>query len=1129
MKKILSIILAFAMVISIFPASIAFAAGSEVEAREHEFVFAQEGFNTDKMLVRSDYSNPVIRDANNAIYCAAMMNWEYQVAAEFSNDGNAFMALDTTTDDGDAKLTDKWSFVTNRPSATPHIFAGFFKYEPPMGYIGGDGNSYVVFRLRVEAPGEYDLQLKGNAASTAYPAIYFFKDGQAGVNEGAATTYPANSKLGYFETNNASYKSLGKVTVEEAGDYILSFMFDATSAAKTPTLPNQLLGIYGAKLVPILPQRTYEYVTTQAAFDTAKIITTDDYSEKPVIRAANNAMYYTQMMSWKYEVPAAYSQTGAAFMAMDLTKTDKWEYVAARLYRTPYIDGTSYYHEAPLTNINNTDISPYSVFRINVDATGEYDLQVKGHEGGFANPAVYFFKDGQTGVHSTSQTTYPAGSKLKYFDASVAEYTSMGTVNVAEPGDYIVSFMFDEGSIAYGADGNGNQKLRVTGIKLVPEIEDEIKSISIAPAAGSIVKGKTTTLTAKAVWTVSGEKALDMTDVTLTSSNGNVSVAADGTVTGLAVGSSTITATLKADSSIKATANIEVLTADLTYDFRVSAEAANAAGKNAIMFTSDPTMDDFMPEGISTNWEIGTNTDKAYNGYGAFRWDVGRGLRFQNICNDWLTSTDHYNRATLDIEISADRAGWYRPNILFDDIGNAYDSTYRFAIYMISGDKVTYLGEHSKAVNGTDMNPVYLGKGTHTLVFGFYSTATRDYKSIWLHKLTLKKLSSAPTVATFSANIPSSVAYGATADITVGNATMSDGGALAFATYGSNTQGDNAGLDTTGTTDYIKVESSNAAVATVARVSANKWTLTAVNDGETTITVTPYFNGVAQTPVHTKTVSVTYPNASVNYNPNFLVDAVVGTEGFSAEARALITSEDLAIGEVDTAELGSTVKLKAKSTDGLKFLYWYNGNSKVILSDAEEYKFQVGTKAAIYAKYARVGEELTEYATAAGQIVGSLDGETKTKTIGSYYTLIYKEAAAAANALVEKTATLADFVCWVKDNKVVSYNDTYKYYPWTGEEVVAESTEGEKSNVPAVVLFKDGNAYMLELVNFEGKTIVEKGILFANGGTPTVDSFGAKAVATTDKAQFTASTDASVARAYVIYLDGGKYRVAYSD
>ena len=1129
MKKVLRIVLAIIMVIAIFPASVAFAEGA-TEAREHEFVFAQEGFNTDKMLISSDYGNPVIRDANNAIYCVEAMDWEYQVAATFSKDSTPFMALDTTTDDGDAKLTDKWKLVTNRASASPHIFSGYFKYEPPMSYIGGAGNSYVVFRLKVEAPGEYDLQLKGFAGSTAYPAIYFFKDGISGVNVSAAETYPSGSKLGYFETKNTSYESLGKVNVEEAGDYILSFMFDDTSAAKTPTLSNQLLGIYGAKLVPILPQRTYEYVTTQAAFDTAKMITTSDYSGKPVIRSDNNAMYLTAMMSWKYEVPATYSQTGEAFMAMDLTKTDKWEYVAHRAYKNPYMTQGYYYYEAPVAQTNNTDISNYSVFRINVDAAGEYDLYVKGHAAGFANPAVYFFKDGLSGVTSTSQTTYPAGSKLGYFDSATAAYTSMGKVNVTEPGDYIVSFMFDEGSIAYGQDTYGNQKLALTGIKLVPNIPDEIGSISIAPAATSIVKGSTTTLTAKANWTVSGEKALDLSEVTLTSSNGNVSVAADGTVTGLEVGSSTITATLKADTSIKATADIEVLTADLTYDFRESAAAANAAGKNAVMFTADKTMDNFMPEGISTNWEIGTNTDKAYNGYGAFRWDVDRGLRFTNICNDWLTSDNHYNRATLDITISADKAGWYRPNILFDDISNAYDSTYRFAVYVISGDKITYLGEHSKAVNGTDMNPVYLGEGKHTLVFGFYTTATRDYKSIWLHKITLKKLTSAPTVATFSANIPSAIAYGATADVTFESATMSDGGKLELATYALNTSGGYAGFDTTGTAEYIKVESSLPAVATVSRVSANKWTITPVSDGEITITATPYFNGVAQAPVQTKTVRITYPNESVSYEPNFLVDAIIGNEPANKAARELITTNGLEVGSVDSATLGSTVTLTAKSDETYKFLYWYNGNSKKILSDEETYSFTVGTKAAIYAKYAKADGELVEYATAAGQIVAESDADfdTKLKEIGTYYDL-YAEDVEYAEA-EEVSETNADAVYWTKNNKIVSYDETYTFLKWGNATEAVAVTEGEKSDVPSVVLFENGDAYMLELVNFEGKTIVEKGILFAGNGVPTVTNFGAKAVAIDKNAkQFTATSDATVARAYVIYLDGGNYRVAYSD
>ena len=1037
------------------------------------------------------------------------------------------MALDTTTADGDAKLTDKWKFIGSRNfDAGTHVLSNGINYVVKRAQMAEVpvNPQYAVVRLVVEAPGKYDLQLRG-AGSATYPAVYFFKEDQSGVISTAQETYPADSYLGNINPNTSSYTSAGTVTVAEAGNYILAFQFDGKSA-ELNTADSQTLAIAGAKLVPILPQRTYEYVTTQAAFDTAKIITTDDYSEKPVIRAANDAMYYTPMMSWKYEVPAAYSQTGEAFMAMDLTKTDKWEFVVARLYRTPYIDGTSYYHEAPLTNINNTDISPYSVFRINVDAAGEYDLQVKGHESGFANPAVYFFKDGQTGVTSSAQTTYPAGSKLKYFDASVAEYTSMGTVNVAEPGDYIVSFMFDEGSIAYGADGNGNQKLRVTGIKLVPEIEDEIESISITPAAGSIVKGKTTTLTAKANWTVSGEKALDLDDVTLTSSNGNVSVAADGTVTGLAVGSSTITATLKADTSIKATANIEVTTADITYDFVTSAAAANAAGKNAVQFITDETMDDFMPAGIGTNWEISGNADKA-GGYASFRWDVGRGLRLLNICSDWQTYNALRNRVALDIEISEGQAGWYRPNIEFD---SGYTNTaLQYSVYMISGEKITYLGEHAPSSNGLDMNPINLPAGKHTLLMGLHGTI-RDYHAMWIDSITLKKLDSAPTMSTFTANIPTSVAYNATADITVESATMSDGGKLAYAKYGADTTGASTGLDATSSADYIKVESSNPAVATVTRVEAGKWTLTPVRDGETTITVTPYFNGVAQAPVQTKTVLVTYPNESVNYNPNFIVDAVVGAEGESAEARALVTSDDIAIGEIASAALGTTVTLKAGSNDTYKFLYWYNGNSKTILSDAEEYSFTVGTKAAIYAKYALADGELKEYATAAGQLTDSLSGETKEKKVGSYYTLIYKEVIGAASELVEKTATATDFVAWTKDGQVVSYDEEYSYYPWTGSEVVEEATTGEKSDVPAVVLFENGDAYMLELVNFDGVEIVEKGILFAGSGVPTVRSFGAKAVSITDKVQFTASSDdADVARAYVIYKDGGSYRVAYSD
>jgi len=69
---------------------------------------------------------------------------------------------------------------------------------------------------------------------------------------------------------------------------------------------------------------------------------------------------------------------------------------------------------------------------------------------------------------------------------------------------------------------------------------------------------------------------------------------------------------------------------------------------------------------------------------------------------------------------------------------------------------------------------------------------------------------------------------------------------------------------------------------------------------------------------------------------------------------------------------------------------------------------------------------------------------------------------------------------------------------------------------------------MLELVNFDGVEIIEKGILFAETGVPTVDSCYAKAVAVENTKQFAANSEYGNARAYVIYRDGASVKVAYS-
>ena len=136
----------------------------------------------------------------------------------------------------------------------------------------------------------------------------------------------------------------------------------------------------------------------------------------------------------------------------------------------------------------------------------------------------------------------------------------------------------------------------------------------------------------------------------------------------------------------------------------------------------------------------------------------------------------------------------------------------------------------------------------------------------------------------------------------------------------------------------------------------------------------------------------------------------------------------------------------------------------------------------------------------------------------------YKTGSYGDKVTVNKTTDA--FVAWKKNGNVVSYDDVYTFYMWDALEALVESTEGEKSDFPAVALFKNGDKYMLELVNCENVEIVEKGILFDG----TIDSCQKKFVSRTELSQFTITEDTYTnAKAYVIYRDGKDLRVAYSE
>ena len=120
---------------------------------------------------------------------------------------------------------------------------------------------------------------------------------------------------------------------------------------------------------------------------------------------------------------------------------------------------------------------------------------------------------------------------------------------------------------------------------------------------------------------------------------------------------------------------------------------------------------------------------------------------------------------------------------------------------------------------------------------------------------------------------------------------------------------------------------------------------------------------------------------------------------------------------------------------------------------------------------------------------------------------------------------------WIRDGRVVAYGTDYTHYIWDATSIYCSYAPIE--NNPVVVIedtLVDG-ANMIEY-DAGNKKIIEVGILF---GTATVDVSSCRYKATSqwnkNHGQFTASrnSDEAYARGYLIYDDGGVYKVIYTD
>ena len=305
---------------------------------------------------------------------------------------------------------------------------------------------------------------------------------------------------------------------------------------------------------------------------------------------------------------------------------------------------------------------------------------------------------------------------------------------------------------------------------------------------------------------------------------------------------------------------------------------------------------------------------------------------------------------------------------------------------------------------------------------------------------------------------------------------------------------------------------------------------------------------------------------NITLTPTVKLYAVAET--VDGDVDGLVTASGYTAGEIADVALGEKITLTANNTDDYTFLYWMNNSNNMYLGEEPTYTFDATSNLAISAVYTKSGNTRYDYFTDVGERIATAFGtapqapeipskigydtsavnweiklEHKRADYEAYapdysaavaktFDVNYDDGNVEYNEEITLTTKDSDFRWWKKGDKVVGYEKTYTFYAW-GSETVRAILEGgvltAAEKKPAVVLFSNGNEHMLELVGFDGIEIVEKGILFAESGKPTIGSTLAKAKSRTDNKQFAAKSDYTVARAYVVYKDGANLKVVYSD
>ncbi len=504
------------------------------------------------------------------------------------------------------------------------------------------------------------------------------------------------------------------------------------------------------------------------------------------------------------------------------------------------------------------------------------------------------------------------------------------------------------------------------------------------------------------------------------------------------------------------------------------------------------------------------------------------------------------------ISINVDVPGNYSPEFLYKATNIGGDFTAYINDYA-AGEIKGYEAGNATGVNKeTTFNTVYLNEGPNEISFRLTGTYRREntnkYEGTWFYPqiLTFTPVDAVPTPVGFTTTLTEAKA-GEPVEFTV-KPVMSDDSDMYFGIY------DDAGTKITD--KPISLTTNGGTITNLTRTTEGvSGTFTATEAGTAKITASTTINGAPCT--DTFDVIVTSDEDEEVTLPATITMSVTGTAGQVTVDETVQNSATATYNR----NVGDSVTVEAKDIDGKIFRGWLRGgeNGTVVWLD-NKYTFTAATNVALYAKYTDAPVENTEakeYYDWNGEFLAydSYDSanlskygfkfdkwlsnvvENITRYVADYvaadkkYTITKPDGSKLENVAHESSVTLTNqtAVSWYVNGSLVAYGENYTFYA-TEDAIVTIDNKVQEG--PIVNLTNpDGDTYILEY-NANGKTVIEKGIIFGEG-TPSVTSCSYKVISQRNDAfgKLMAENDGNCAkvRGYIIYKDGNTHRVVYAD